>query len=366
MMGRFPWSLPILALVATAIGVAYVHSASWSPALGEYLPYGRMQALWTLVALGGFVVAARLPRRWWERYAEVAYVGIVVLLAGLPFVGLLVNGARAWYRFGPVKLQPAELLKVVLVVAIAKSLSSSKGVRSFSGFVKPFGLAALPLSLVLLQPDLGTVLVFFPAIFCMLFVAGARLRYFVIVAVIVMAAAPAVYFLKLKPYQRDRIAVFLDPTLDPMGAGFQAIQSRIAIGAGGAGGAGWGQGSQTQLNYLPDSHTDFIFAVVAEEGGFTVAGGLLLILGLVIVCGLGVAYRARDPFARLVATGICCLFAGQMMVNVGMTMGLMPVTGVTLPFVSYGGSSLLSSYVALGVVCAMAAQPRLSFKDDFS
>ena len=226
-------------------------------------------------------------------------------------------------------------------------------------------MAGPPLGLILLEPDLGTVLVFGPALLAMLFVAGASPRKLAALVGGGAAAGVAAFFLVLSRYQRERILVFLDPERDPRGAGFQTLQSRIAVGSGGLSGAGWGEGTQTQLHVLPEAHTDFIFSVVAEEGGFLAATLLLLLwLALLLVC-LDVAWRTREPFGRLVAVGIASIFAGQVFVNCGMTVGLMPVTGITLPLVSYGGSSLLTSFLALGLVANIALHPVAVLGEDF-
>ncbi|RME75839.1 MAG: rod shape-determining protein RodA [Planctomycetota bacterium] len=361
---RTSWSwlwLGALALAVTAIGVAYITSASWNPRTGRYDGFGRRQLAFGCVGLLVYVVMVHLPRRWWNRHAEWLYLGVLALLAGLPFAGMLANGARSWYALGPVKFQPAEPMKIVLVVAIAKRLASGRGLDRWSGFFAPWAIALPPLALVALQPDLGTVLVFVPTILCMAFVAGVPLRRFAWLAVAAAVLAPTAFVYGLAPYQRARLLVFLHPESDPLGAGFQPMQSRIAIGAGGLWGAGWGQGSQTQLDYLPDSHTDFIFSVVGEEGGFVVAGLLLLLLLALLLSCLEVAWRTREPFGRLVVVGLAALFAGQILVNVGMTMGLAPVTGITLPLLSYGGSSLVTCWAALGLVGNVARRPGRSW-----
>jgi rod shape determining protein RodA len=351
--------LLLLGLAVTAIGVAYIHSASWSPRLGAYQGFGKRQALFCGVGVAAFLVLLKVPRGLLERHAFLLYLGVLALLAGLPLFGAMANGARSWYALGSFKLQPAEPMKIVLVLAVAKALTYRRDTHTLGGFTRPWWVAVPPLALVAIQPDLGTVLVFIPTILCMLLVAGARLGHFAALGGGAAIAAPVLFLYKLKGYQRDRLLVFLDPESDPLGAGFQPMQSRIAIGAGGPWGAGWGQGSQTQLDYLPDSHTDFIFSVIAEEGGFVMASLVLVLLLVLLLACLEVAWRTREPFARLVVVGVTALFAGQIMVNAGMTMGLMPVTGITLPFLSYGGSSLLTCWMALGLVGNVALRPKV-------
>jgi rod shape determining protein RodA len=355
---RFPWLVAIAALVLIAIGVAYIRSASAEKG------HAFAQTLWLGVAAAGFAAAAFIPYSRFERAAYVLYGAALLLLAGLPFAGQLVNGARSWYQLGPAKLQPSELMKIALILAIARWLMYRADRKTLRGFLSPLILVLPPLVLILKQPDFGTTMVFIPVIVAMLFAGGARLRYFGAAAGLALVAAPLVWRV-LKPYQRERVLVFLDPARDPMGAGFQSMQSLTAIGSGGVTGKGYGEGTQTQLHYLPDSHTDFIFAVVAEEGGLLQAG-LVLALFLAVVLGcLEVAHRTREPFGRLVAVGVAALFAGQAAVNCAMAMGLAPVTGITLPFLSYGGSSLLTSFIALGLVANVAVRQEPVLAEDF-
>jgi len=361
---RFPLALVLAALLLCAIGVAYVQSASAARTFADG-DKGRAQVLWAGIAAVGLAAAVAVPYARLERAAYAIYGAGLALLAGLPFFGQLVNGARSWYRWGPAKLQPSELMKIALILAIARWLMyRGEERKTVRGFLGPFALALPPLLLILKQPDFGSAMVFLPVIAAILFAGGARKRYFAGLAAAALAAAPLVWW-KLKPYQRERVFVFLDPGRDPLGAGFQSDQAHIAIGSGGVLGKGYGEGTQTQLAYLPDSHTDFIFAVVAEEGGLLQAG---LVLALFLALSLGcleVAHRTREPFGRLVAVGVAALFAGQAAVNIGMTMGLAPVTGITLPFLSYGGSSLLTSFVALGLVANVAVRAPPVLAEDF-
>jgi rod shape determining protein RodA len=349
--------LPLLAIAIAAVGIGYIRSASYDADTGGYKSFAGDQLKWLAIALAGFLAAVAVPYTRIERYAYVLFGAVLLLLAGIPFFGVLANGARSWYQWGSVKLQPSEPMKVALIAATARLLMYRKDMASWRGFLAPFLLAAAPLALVLAQPDLGTILVFLPTILAMLFVAGARLRHFAILAIVAAAAFPISYRFVLKEHQRKRIDIFLNPDLDRSGAGYQAYQSRLAIGSGRLCGYGWGEGPQTQLHTLPDNHTDFIFAVIGEEGGFLVATGLLFLLLVLVLGCLEVAWRTREPFGRLLATGVAALFAGQVVVNAGMTVGLVPITGITLPFVSYGGSSLLTCFVALGLVVNVGMRP---------
>lgn len=354
-MSRARPFLPLLAVAITAIGIAYIHSASWDGRAGAYKPFAATQVKWLAIALGAFFATLAIPYPRIERHAYVLYGFALCLLAGLPLFGAYANGARAWYQWGSVKLQPSELTKLALIASVAKLLMYRRDLETWRGFAAPFVLAGPAIGLILAQPDLGTTMVFLPTLFAMLFVAGARPRHIAAVFAAGAALAPLAYHFVLRGHARQRIDVYLDILRgqilkDADGAGYQAFRSLVGIGSGGLSGFGWGRGPQTQLHLLPDNHTDFIFAVIGEEGGFVVAATVLLLELLLVIGCLEVAWRTREPFGRLVATGVAALFAGQVLVNAGMTVGLVPITGITLPFVSYGGSSLLTCFVALGLV----------------
>jgi rod shape determining protein RodA len=356
---RFRLEIPALAAAVVALGIVFIASAS----LGK--PFAATQAKWLAISLCGFAVALSVPYPRIERATWALYAVSLALLLGVHVFGKLANGARSWYQLGPAKLQPSEMAKIVVICAVAKVLMYRRDIGSWRAWATVGLVAGPPILSILKEPDHGTVMVFAPTILVMLFVAGAPLKQFVAAGGIGAAGAVALYRWVLSAYQRHRIDVFLDPALDPKVTGYHTLQARIAIGSGGFGGQGWGEGSQTQLHALPEAHTDFIFAVIGEEGGFLAAAGLLLLLlGLVLVC-LDVAARTREPFGRLVCVGVAALFTGQIIVNCGMTMGLMPVTGITLPFVSYGGSSLLTCFTALGLVANVAMRPVASLGRDF-
>ncbi len=363
---KFRFEIPILAVAIVAVGIVFIHSASFDAKLGTFKPYGTTQAKWLAISLLGFLGALAIPYQKIERHAWVLYGVSLALLFGVHFFGQFANGARSWYQFGDrVKFQPSEIAKIALICVVAKTLMHRKDLGSWGPFGAVAAVAGPALGSVALEPDHGTVLVFLPVLAAMLFVAGASLRRLGALAGAGAAAGVAAFFFAFEKYQRDRILVFLQPEIDAAGRGYHTLQSRIAVGAGGAFGAGLGQGSQTQLHVLPEAHTDFIFSVVAEEGGFVAVALLLLLqLALLLAC-LDVAWRTREPFGRLVAVGVASLFAGQIAVNCGMTIGLAPVTGITLPLVSYGGSSLLTCFLALGLVANIAMHPVPVLARDF-
>ena len=301
-------------------------------------------------------VAAAVDYRALQAYVPLVYLascaGLVVVLSPL---GRTINGATSWIVLGGVQVQPAELAKVALVVGMAMLLSAHRDRRdtapSSGDVVLVLGLAAVPVLLVLLQPDLGTVLVLVAIVLGVLTVAGASVRWIAgLLLAGVVVSVGAVRLGVLADYQLARFASFTDPDLDPLGAGYNTGQARIAIGSGGLLGKGLFQGTQTSGSFIPEQQTDFVFTVAGEELGLVGATLLLVLLGLVLWRGLRIAAAAPDAFGRLVAAGVVSWFAFQSFVNVGMTLGIMPVTGLPLPFVSYGGSSMLANLVAVGLL----------------
>jgi rod shape determining protein RodA len=312
-----------------------------------------------LGAVLGTVVAVVDPRSL-RTWAPLSYVlALLGLLAVLTPLGSTVNGARSWLVLpAGFQLQPAELAKVAVVVGLALVLVERRPGETTAAHeptsgdvVLALSLAALPVGLVLLQPDLGTALVLVVVVLAVLALAGARARWLVgLLAAGVLVTAAAVQLGVLDDYQVDRFAAFADPALDPRGVGYNTGQARIAVGAGGLTGAGLFEGTQTRGRFIPEQQTDFIFTVAGEELGFLGAALLLGLLGTVLWRGLRIAACADDLFGRVVAGGIVAWLAFQAFVNVGMTLGILPVTGLPLPFVSYGGSSMLACLAAVGIL----------------
>jgi rod shape determining protein RodA len=361
-------------LLLVAIGVIFIHSASTKS--GQYgeitLPYdwAEPQLRWTIIAVGVFFVIL-VPR--YTRLSSVAYafyILVIVLLVVTLFIGVGPERApvKRWLQvkvggFHIADFQPSQLMQVALVLAIAKFLMFKKSPGLGTVFAV-LVMAGVPMLLVLKQPDLGTALLFAPLPFMMLLAAGARIKHLLAIFLSGLAAVPFFWHFGMASYQKMRFLAWLDPYQFERSEGWQYIHSRIAVGSGGVFGRGLGQGTQNSLNYLSERHTDFIFSVILEESGFL--GGLLIVsLYLVIVlCGLGIAARTREPFGRLVVIGIVSLLATQVFVNMGMNIGLMPITGLTLPFISYGGSSLLASFIAVGIMMNVAVHPVMVLSRD--
>ena len=307
-----------------------------------------------LAFLGAGVAAVAsivwLGKRRILRFVPHLYVTSLTLLVLVHLIGTRVNGAKSWLYLGPLPgFQPSELAKIALILAIA-SVLHEKPIRGFVGYARPLAILLPPFALVLLEPDLGSALVLAAIGGGMMAVRGLPWRHVAIFAVVLVGAFPSVVWPNLEPHQRTRLVSFMNPSADPQGSGYQVIQSTIAIGSGGLAGKGWGQGTQSQLGFIPYRHTDFIFPVLAEEGGFLAATVLLVLYGVLfwrLVAMAGECPYERDQF---VIIGVLTLIGFQVLVNVGVTLGLAPVTGITLPLVSYGGTSLVSTLIALALV----------------
>jgi rod shape determining protein RodA len=278
------------------------------------------------------------------------YAANVALLALVLMLGHARLGAQRWFTIGSFAFQPSEFMKISFMLALAGYVGARKGAMSdIRSLAVPCVLLGIPFVLVLLQPDLGTALLMLPVFFAILLAGGARVRHVAWMLGLGLACAP-VFWHFLRDYQRQRLLVFINPNVDPLGAGYTIIQSKIAIGSGGLFGKGWLAGTQNRLNFLPERHTDFIFSVVGEEWGFLGAAALVLLFYLVVQKAFTIANLTSDRYGKLVATGIGTLLGMQVVINISMTMGMMPVVGIPLPLVSYGGSSLLATLVAIGLL----------------
>jgi rod shape determining protein RodA len=295
----------------------------------------------------------------YRHLAYVLYAVLLGLLALLLVKGTYVNGARCWFTLGPIKFQPAEIMKVALVLVLANVLMYGRDIQTWKGLVLPIALTAVPAALIVVQPDMGTTILLVPTLLAMLFAAGARKRHLAVLVLILIAAAPVVWIKGMKEYQRERITSFL---FNPC---YQQLQSVKACSIGGVAGRGVGESGTATTFYIPERHTDFVFSIVAEDLGFLGSSFVLLLLALYFATSFRIAHQSREPFGRLLAVGLTTLFATQTFINLGMTLGVAPITGLTLPFVSYGGSSLLMSAMSAGLILNIAArwQPSFSSRD---
>jgi len=393
----FDWVLFAAIVVLAAVGVMLVHSSTYGEEGGSWV---RQQLLRVALGVAVLVVTIFVPFKTYDVLAYASYVVAVVVLVVLLALGGGEMGPRRWVAMGPLQLQPSELAKLALVFALARYLSGKKRPGGFRSVVVPFALVAVPMVLVSRQPDLGTAMVFGATLFPMLYWAGMEPIYVVllitplvsmlcatalvswiifvlcILAILYfgrLRAAEAAFVLalnfaigivtpflwgKLEPYQKNRILAYVSPEKDPLGSGYQILQSKVAIGSGGLVGKGFLEGTQKGLEFLPARHTDFIFSVAGEEFGFLGSMGILCLYFVLAWRGLRIAQEAKDKFASLAAIGITSILVFHVFVNVGMTVGLLPITGLPLPLLSYGGSSCLATMISVGILLAIGRSRR--------
>lgn len=350
-VARQPWGLLIPLILLTLFGSAVLYTAAG----GAMQPWAASHLIRFIVFLTAALILARFPRDLVKLAAYPAYGAILALLLLVEMIGAVGGGSQRWLNLGFMQLQPSELMKPVIVLVLARFFESLP--PTFTGHWRgllPAGvLIALPAALVMLQPDLGTALAICFGGAVVMFLAGLPLRWFIGAGAAVLVIAPIAFFTLLHDYQRRRVTTFLDPESDPLGSGYHISQSKIAIGSGGFFGKGFGQGSQSHLEYLPEAHTDFVFATMAEEWGML--GGLFVLLAyfLILRWGFAVAGRTPDRFGRLLAAGMTCTIFFYVAINLMMVMGLAPVVGIPLPFMSHGGSSMMTNMICIGTIMAV-------------
>lgn len=344
-LALFPWRMLIPLTMLVLFGAAVLYSAAG----GAFQPYAFSHLVRYAVFLAMAVAMSHCPIEWARLLALPGYVLIVVLLLLVEALGAIGGGSQRWLDLGFVRLQPSELMKPAIVLLLASYYQALPvGMIHTWRALVPLGFMAVPMALVLLQPDLGTTLAIAFGGVVVMFLAGLPTRWFVAAGLSMAVLVPLAYTFGLQDYQRRRVTTFLDPDSDPLGAGYHITQSKIAIGSGGIGGKGFGDGSQSHLQYLPEPHTDFVFATMAEEWGLI--GGLfvLLVFGIVLRWGLAVARAAPDRFSQLLAGGLTATIFVYVAINLLMVMGLAPVVGIPLPFMSHGGSSMMTNMICIG------------------
>jgi rod shape determining protein RodA len=352
------WFLLACVAILVTYGVLFVGSAQ-----GAESSRAAKQLMWIGIGVVAFLGAIYLDYMKLLNRAQTLYgVGMLLLLAVL--FTRPINNARSWFDLGIFKAQPSEFVKLLWVIAMARFLGTRESIRRLSGLWLPLVLTLIPVALILRQPDLGTAVIFIPTFFAILYAAGAQLRHLAAVIGAGLAGASFLWVALMRDYQKRRILAWLDPTAYRATDAYQQTMSRIAIGSGGVTGQGLGKGTLNKLNYVPVKDTDMIFSVIAEEWGFLGCTALLLVLGLLIISCLEVARRCREPQGRLIVIGVTSLLGFQAIVNLWVAVGLLPTTGVTLPFVSYGGSSLLSSFLGIGLIVNVGLRRHATFAPD--
>jgi rod shape determining protein RodA len=364
----FDWPLLGAAVGLVICSIVVLNGATKGDIAGQPHYYMVRQAVFGIIGLGLLLAVTRIDYTRLREYRTQIYAFLIASNILVLIVGTATKGSKRWIPFPGFQFQPSELGKVLLILTLAAFIADRARDRHSDGIVLPvLGLSAVPAGLVFLQPDLGSAMVYGAIALTMLFIAGipwqqmtALLVAIVLVVSGVLWAAPAAGVPILHDYQVQRLTAFLHPNDDPSGQGFQQNQGEIAIGAGERVGRGPENATQTQLNFIPEHHTDFIFAVVGESYGFAGAALVMTLYALLIWRGLRILALARDQFGALIAAGVVAILMFQVFVNVGMNVGIMPITGVTLPLMSYGGASVLSTFIALGLLQSVAVHSRRS------
>ncbi len=345
------WWLIGAVIILMGTGLLLIDSATHSFAVSTGKAWHvERQSMFMVFGVIMVAVSLRFDYRVLKAYARYLYIGNIILLIAVMLFGHSQLGAQRWIQIGSMSFQPSEFAKVFLIICLATFMEKRiEWLETFKDYLPVFAYIFVPFVLVMKQPDLGTSLTFIAILIGMIFVSGFKYKWFFRLGIAFVAFMP-VFWMILKDYQKNRIRVFLDPELDPFGSGYHVIQSKIAIGSGGLLGKGWLQGTQSQLNFLPENHTDFIFAVAGEEFGFVGTAFIILLYLIIIWRGISIALNADDDFGTLLAVGVTSMFMFHIMVNIGMTSGIMPVTGVPLPFLSYGVSSLTTNLMLVALL----------------
>lgn len=347
----------LLAVLIACIGISSIYSSTYQKETRLW----QLQIIWLFLGVISFLVMSNLNyRRLWDA-TYFLYAVAIVLLFLVFILGSVRLGAQRWLKIAWFNLQPAELAKLIMAIFLSRYFSKksvgdvsllSRKFGVWRGLILPFVFVAIPMVLILEQPDLGSSAVVLFIFLAIIYLADVKLRYIVVFLLMSILSLPVLWQF-LRDYQKERLLVFLNPNIDPLGAGYTLLQSKIAIGSGGFLGKGWLWGTQSQLRFLPESHTDFIFATFAEERGFLGSCVLLILYYLLIREGFLIGQRTNDQFGRLLALGISLMLGIQIFVNISMTLGLMPVVGLPLPLMSYGGSSMLVTFIALGILVSI-------------
>ncbi len=341
------WEFVLLIMLTASIGFAMLFSA----ANGDFDPWASRQLMRFAVGILLMLAVAMTDIRIWLRAAFPVYAVCLALLAAVELMGSIGMGAQRWLDLGFFQLQPSEVMKIAVVLALARYFHGldAEDAGRLRNLAIPVVLVAAPMALVLRQPDLGTAGLVAMVGAAMFWLGGARLWQFATVAAAAAAAVP-IGWQFLHSYQKQRIFTFLNPETDPLGAGYHILQSKIALGSGGLFGKGFLAGTQSHLNFLPEKQTDFIFTMLAEEFGLVGGTGLIALYGLLIAYGIYIAFRARSHFARLLAMGLTVNFFLYVFINIAMVMGILPVVGVPLPLISYGGTAMLTVLIGFGLI----------------
>ena len=344
------WGLLVVAIILAIIGLVALFSATQETEYDEF----KKQITWLSISLVVMVGIMFIDYETLVKISPILYGIFIVLLIAVLFTKPI-NGASSWFNIGAFSFQPGEFAKVFVILFLTWTICKLQGrykeeINKPAKLLAVLGAVALPVILIIKQPDYGTAMAFIVATALMLFTAGIDKRYIIVTILLVVIAVPLLYKFVLPEHAKKRIDIFLNPETDPRGAGYNILQSKLAIGAGGLTGMGLLKGNQTQLGFLYPKTTDFIFSVIGEETGFLVAGTIIILYVFLITKAFYVAKTAKDDVGSYIATGIAGVFLFHMVENIGMVMGLLPITGVPLPFISYGGSSMITNFMMIGLL----------------
>jgi rod shape determining protein RodA len=353
---ELPWRIILLVAAIGGFGVVVLYSAAG----GSFTPWALNHAVRFSLFLGMALALSQVPLKLWLAIAYPLYTVILIALIAVEALGAISGGSQRWLDLGFIRLQPSEFMKLAIVLALARFYHFlPRGYAgTFAGIWPPLVMIGLPVAFVMLQPDLGTALMILAGGAALMFLGGLPLRWFIIPGVAGLAALPILYNF-LHDYQKRRVLIFLDPSADPLGAGYHITQSKIAIGSGGITGKGFLQGSQSHLQYLPEQHTDFVFATMAEEWGLMGGMALLIGYGIVLNWGIRLSMHTETVFGRLLAAGLSMTIFFYVLINSMMVMGLAPVVGIPFPLMSYGGSAMLTVMIAFGILMGVYRQREL-------
>lgn len=358
---NFDWTILILTLMISSFGVVIIYSAMHGVSSEALRKLYMTQIIWILYGLACLFVILLFDYRHIERFAYVLYFCSIVSLVLVLLIGTKISGAQRWLRIGNMTFQVSELAKLILIFTLAKYFESGKliGEYRLKDLIIPVVLTMIPFMLIAKQPDLGTSMILLFILFTMIFFIETHPKTLLFLTGASILFLPLSWFF-LKDYQKNRLFTLIFPNIDPLGSGYHILQSRIAIGSGGFWGKGLLAGTQSRLHFLPEQHTDFIFSVLAEELGFFGSGILLILYLLLIIKAVDLIQKVKDRFGMLVGLGIISSFLFYVVFNIAMTIGMLPVVGIPLPLMSYGGSSIVSTYIAIGVILNIGMR-RFSF-----
>ncbi|HSG32428.1 MAG TPA: rod shape-determining protein RodA [Thermodesulfobacteriota bacterium] len=365
LLKNFDVPLFFITIIICAIGIINLYSATINIGTAIF----KKQIFWVSLGLIITVILSLFDYRMIQRYSNHFYLINILLLVIVIIFGREVSGARSWLSLGgAVNIQPSELTKLAVIFVLAKFYHDDfyEGLYSVSELVKPFLMAVIPIVLIALQPDMGTAFIVTLIALSIILFAGVKTKHIILLTICGSLLFVPLWGYILKDYQKTRIKAFLDPSLDPLGSGYHATQSKIAIGSGKLSGKGFTQGTQTQLRFLPEQHTDFAFSVIAEEWGFLGSIFTILLFLILILWILDTSSRSKDKFSMYVCFGIASMFFWHTFINIGMVIGIFPVTGLPLLFISYGGSASLTSLIAIGIVMGIRMRKSRVSEQDFS